>query len=119
MEERNAKLEALLADDEKAEAVFVEDVQQTLKNLADQGIFMTESELAQLARGIMSGMAETDANDELSEDALDDVAGGLVFFIIGHHHAVGCQKKNKFLSIFPGYNLGYANGQKMTGDYCG
>ncbi len=116
MNEKYTKLEALLADEEKMEKVFVEDVAQTLKNLAAEGIDMSEDELAQLANGVMAGLEAPAANDELNEEALENVAGGgPILYIIGHHHAVGGKKQSKVLSHFKSYKDGYANGKKMVG----
>ena len=119
MNEKYEKLEALLADEEKAEKVFVEDVQQTLQNLADLGIDLSEKELADLAAGVIAGTEASGEEGELSESDLENVAGGgSIMFLIGHHHAVG-GKKNKFLyRVSRSYKAGWNNGCTMVGGCC-
>ena len=69
------KLQALFQDEDAVKEVFVEDVDQTLANLAARGIEMNEQELGELTSGILSGMGIAES-DELSEEELENVAGG-------------------------------------------
>lgn len=71
---REEKIQALFEDENAAKEVFVEDADQTLANLAARGIEMNKEELEEMCSGIMAGMKST--ADELSEDALEGVAGG-------------------------------------------
>ncbi len=71
---KEEKIQALFEDKEAIKEIFVEDVDQTLANLAAHGIEMSEEELGELTAGLVEGMGISD--DELSEDALEDVAGG-------------------------------------------
>ena len=71
---REEKLTELLKNDEVAKEIFVEDVDQTLANLAAHGVEMNQEELGELCVGMLDGMGI--AEDELSEEKLEDVAGG-------------------------------------------
>ncbi len=68
------KLAELLKDEEAFKALFVDDPDQTLANLAAQGIELSKEELGELASGMLEGIGLPE--EELSEDALENVAGG-------------------------------------------
>ena len=71
---REEKLMALMQDEEARKEVFVEDVDQTLANLAARDIELTKDELGELCSGMLAGMDSTEG--ELSEKTLENVAGG-------------------------------------------
>ncbi len=73
---REEKLMELLKDDAVRTEIFAEDADQTLANLAAHGVEMTSEELSELGAGILGGMDKNGAKGELSEDALENVAGG-------------------------------------------
>lgn len=119
MNENIEKLEQLLSNPEEAERVFVSDVEQTLANLAAHGIEMTAEDLAELSYGILDSV--TSAEDgELSEEALENVAGGYrmrVGFFRGYADGLKdsedytCKKTKGG----PLYRLGYRCGQIIGG----
>ncbi len=92
MDERISKLENLCKDPDLMAEVFVNDVDETLANLAKHGIEMTKEEYAEFATGVVKGDKKHE-EDELDEDALSNVAGG----------AKKSKKKKKV-------NLGFFNG---------
>ncbi len=71
---REEKVQALFQDENAVKEVFVEDADQTLANLAARGIEMSKEELGDLVSGFLEGAGIHES--ELSEDALEDVAGG-------------------------------------------
>lgn len=75
MEEKYSKLESLCKDPELMEQVFVEDQNQTLSNLAAQGIQMTREEYGEFAAGVLQGIRKN-SKEDLDEEALSAVAGG-------------------------------------------
>ncbi len=75
MDERLNKLEALCKDPDLMAEVFVNDVDETLANLAEHGIEMTKEEYAEFATGVVRGDKES-AEGELDEESLSFVAGG-------------------------------------------
>lgn len=64
----------LLQNEEIVKEIFVEDADQTLTNLAKHGVKMSKEELCELTTGILAGIGN---EDELTESALEDVAGGV------------------------------------------
>ena len=70
------KLQALAQNEDAFKAVFTEDANETLANLAAHGIEMSKAELEELSVGLLEGMGLTEPNGELSETELEDVAGG-------------------------------------------
>ena len=72
---REERIQALFQDRDAAKDIFVEDVDQTLANLAAHGIEMNVEELSELTSGILAGLG-VEEGEELSENALEDVAGG-------------------------------------------
>lgn len=75
MDSRLNKLEELCKDPVLVEQIFVEDTDQTLANLAAQGIQMTKDEFKEFATGVARGVDHLDS-DDLDEEALSAVAGG-------------------------------------------
>lgn len=73
MEEKFLRLENLLKEDGKIEEIFCGTADDILAKLAQYGIELTLEELNAVKDGFN---AEMGATDELSADALDDVAGG-------------------------------------------
>jgi len=65
-------LEQLLNNPEQAKKVFVDSLEETQKNLAGLGIELSLNEIKALAIGV----ADSDAGNELSENELENVAGG-------------------------------------------
>ena len=88
MDEKMMKLEQLLNDPAEVEQVFVSDSKQTLANLAARGIEMTQEELEELAYGILDGSLPSE-NGELTEDALENVAGGKLKIGFFHGYVSG------------------------------
>lgn len=65
----------LISDEEKAKEILSESIEETRENLKKHGLDFTVEELKEMSQG-----AAVSANDdELSADALDDVAGGIAF----------------------------------------
>ena len=75
MDERISKLENLCKDPDLMAEVFVNDVDETLANLAKNGIEMTKEEYAEFATGVVKG-DKSHEEGELDEEALSYVAGG-------------------------------------------
>ena len=75
-EEMEMKLGALLENAEELKAVFVDDAEQTLANLAARGIEITREEMEDLREGIKEGLGSELEGGELSEKDLENVAGG-------------------------------------------
>lgn len=73
MEEKYLRLESLLKEDGKVEEIFCGTAEEILSKLAGYGIELTLEELNAVKSGFNEEMS---ASDELSEDTLDDVAGG-------------------------------------------
>ena len=120
MEDIFAKLEALLSNPEEMESVFVEDVQQTLDNLAARGIEMTREELAELAVGVTEGSLGASTDGELSVEALENVAGGAklkIGFFNGYRDGMQDSLDGKCGKATKGgvlYKLGYNTAKKIT-----
>lgn len=73
MEEKFQKLEALLKENGKIDEIFCGTAEEILKKLEAYGIVLSMEELNDLKEGFN---AEMRASDELTEESLDDVAGG-------------------------------------------
>ena len=73
MEEKFLRLETLLKEDGKVEEIFCGTAEAILEKLAGYGIDLTMEELNAVKDGFNEEMA---ASDELSEDVLNEVAGG-------------------------------------------
>ena len=71
---REEKLMELLENEAVRAEIFTEDADQTLANLAAHGVEMNKEELAELCVGMLDGIGS--ASDELSEEAMENVAGG-------------------------------------------
>lgn len=71
MDDRIQKLESLLKDEETVNAIFTDSVEETQKNLAENGLDFTIDELMELAESFMPDEGELDL------DALEGVAGGI------------------------------------------
>lgn len=65
------QLAELLSDEAKAKEILSESVEETQANLQKAGLEFTVEELQAIAQSIPGGEEE-----ELNEDALEDVAGG-------------------------------------------
>lgn len=78
---KEEKVLTLLQDEETLKEIFVEDEEQTLANFAAHGVEMNSEELNELCSGVLAGMRAEEKEDELSEDSLENVAGGS--FVIG------------------------------------
>ncbi len=118
--EMQKRLEELFEDQDAIREVFVEDTEQTLANLAARGIDMSREELAAFSEGIVKGMG-LDEEGELSETALEKVAGGRIRlgFFNGYSNglkdATNGTTDKKDGGIF--YNLGYKCGQIIGGKW--
>ena len=75
--EMEKKLDALLANPDEINTVFVDSPEQTLANLSERGIEMSREEFDELCAGIMAGMGIS-TDGELSEDDLENVSGGFI-----------------------------------------
>lgn len=65
----------LISDEEKAKEILSESIEETCENLKKHGLEFTVEELQEMSQGV----AVSSNSDELSADALDDVAGGVAF----------------------------------------
>lgn len=65
----------LISDEEKAKEILSESIEETRENLKKHGLDFTVEELKEMSQGVNISAN----NDELSADALDDVAGGIAF----------------------------------------
>lgn len=65
----------LMKDETKANEIIADTIEQTQQNLLKYDLEFTTEELKEIAAKVAT-MSET---DELNEDALDDVAGGVAF----------------------------------------
>lgn len=75
MEEKKAKLEELMKDEAFLNAMFSKESSEEVQKLfAEKGVELTIEEVEGLAAAILQAAPE--GNGELSEDALDSVAGG-------------------------------------------
>ncbi len=116
--EMQKKLEALFEDPDTVREVFVEDAEQTLANLAARGIDMSREELAVFAEGVVKGLG-LDEEGELSEDALENVAGGKTKFgfgfFKGFSDGLGDANKGEKNKPVGGllYKIGYGCGQAI------
>lgn len=104
--EMEKKLNALLQDQEKMNAVFVKDPDQTRANLADYGIEINCEELGELCVGILEGMGIPVEDGELSESDLETVAGGF-----GPVTLVACCTAAILLGGYAFFK-GYSNGMR-------
>ena len=69
------QLAELLKDQDKANAFLSESVEETQKNLEKEGLDFTVDELVEIAEKVEKKENE---GDELNEDSLDDVSGGVI-----------------------------------------
>lgn len=77
MKEEQAKLEELMKDEAFVNAMFSkENSEEVQKLFAEKGVALTMEEVESLASAILQ--AAPVENGELSEDALDSVAGGRI-----------------------------------------
>jgi hypothetical protein len=77
MEEKFLKLEQIMQEDGKIEEIFSGSKEEILNKLAGYDIVLTVEELDDLKKGFNEVMsASADDMDELSDELLDDVAGG-------------------------------------------
>lgn len=67
------KMMELLKDEETAKKVFTDSVEETQKNLEVHGLYFSVDELVDFA----AKGQELSEGGELSEEALDDVSGGI------------------------------------------
>lgn len=75
MEEKQAKLEELMKDEAFVDAIFSKESSEEVQKLfAEKGVELTMEEVEGLAAAVLQAAPE--GNGELSEDALDSVAGG-------------------------------------------
>ncbi len=65
----------LISDEEKAKEILSESIEETRANLLKEGLDFSVEELTEMSQGV--GVSTN--NEELGEDALDDVAGGIAF----------------------------------------
>lgn len=73
MEERLEKLQLLL-EQEGADRIFADTLEETQANLHARGVEFSAGELKEIVRSLAAQTAE----GELNEDALEDVSGGAV-----------------------------------------
>ena len=79
MEEKQVKLEELMKDEAFLDAIFSKESSEEVQKLfAEKGVELTMEEVDGLAAAILQAAPE--GNGELSEDALDSVAGGTLWF---------------------------------------
>ena len=75
MEEKQAKLEELMKDEAFLDAIFSKESSEEVQKLfAEKGVELTMEAVEGLAAAVLQAAPE--GNGELSEDALDSVAGG-------------------------------------------
>lgn len=80
MEEKQAKLEELMKDEAFVKAMFSKESSEEVQKLfAENGVELTMEEIEGLAAAILQAAPE--GNGELSEDALDSVAGGRIIWL--------------------------------------
>lgn len=80
MEEKQAKLEELMKDEAFLDAMFSKESSEEVQKLfAEKGVELTMEEVEGLAAAILQAAPE--GNGELSEDALDSVAGGRIIWL--------------------------------------
>lgn len=76
MEEKQVKLEELMKDKAFVDAIFSKETSEEVQKLfAEKGVELTMEEVEGLAAAILQAAPE--GNGELSENALDSVAGGI------------------------------------------
>ena len=95
---REEKLMELLKDEEVRAEIFAEDADQTLANLAAHGVEMTHEELNELGAGMMEGLGINESEEALSEEALENVAGGGII--------AGWMWKDVYTAVKGGYSRG-------------
>lgn len=118
--EMEKKLEALLQNEDEINTIFDGEPEQILANFAARGIEMSMEELGELSVGLLDGM-QPSREGELSENELEDVAGGVIIvtamvrigvafgqFTVGLKD--GIQENSPRMSTVP-YKVGYAIGR--------
>ena len=121
MEEKLAKLEELFKDGAAAANVFTQDADEILENLKAQGIELTEQEFSDFIHGFLSVGDLPEVNEELTEEMLENVAGGKKFgFLHGIYDSMKACSKN---SCAPKngtklYNKGVTIGNWIYGPGC-
>lgn len=65
----------LINDETKAKEILSESIEETRENLKKHGLDFSVEELKEMSQGVALGVQ----GDELSAEALDDVAGGIAF----------------------------------------
>lgn len=121
--EMEKKLEALLQNEDEISAIYDGEPDQILANFAARGIEMSMEELGELSFGLLDG-ARSPREDELSENELENVAGGInmagvmacagvVFgqFTLGVQD--GIQENRPRMKTAP-YKVGYKIGRKCV-----
>ena len=68
------RLNKLASDDAKASEIFSGSLEEIRENLASHGIILTDKEFQELQISIQNA----EESDELSEEDLDNVAGGCI-----------------------------------------
>ena len=80
MEEKQAKLEELMKGEAFLDAIFSKESSEEVQKLfAEKGVALTLEEVEGLAAAVLQAAPE--GNGELSEDALDSVAGGRIMWV--------------------------------------
>lgn len=79
MDKRIEQLEAILKNETLAEQIFVGTLDETKKNLEEQGIEFSIEELKALVEGLKDSAVEDD-EEEISEEGLEDVVGGASYY---------------------------------------
>jgi len=87
MDKKYEDLKALLMDKNEREIVFSGSAEQALTKLEERGIKLSREELQALADGFMDGARGTEEDGEMTEAALENVAGGR--FGIGFFWGIG------------------------------
>ncbi len=109
MNDKFEKMAELMEDEEQVKEVFLDDIDRTLDNLYKKGIELTKEEFI----GFVNGVMAEDADGELTEGQLEDVAGGgSVFYIIGYEKGLGYASEGKCKKAKWWWPKSYKNGFK-------
>lgn len=121
--EMEKKLEALLQNEDEISAIYDGEPEQILANFAARGIEMSMEELGELSVGLLDGM-QPSREGELSENELEDVAGGVNIVTAMVRIGVACGQftvglkdgiqENRPCKKATPYKVGYKIGRKCV-----
>lgn len=84
----------LMEDENKAKEIISDSIEQTQQNLKNNGLDFTLEELKEMAAKVVI----QDSNDELDEDALNDVNGGILMSTLCGV-ALGCYAISSYAGV--------------------